>query len=516
MSEARTKGFVVLLLTLLTALVFWPATGNDFVFDDQELMLTERRAVGGLTREGLAWAFTSTDIALYAPLARLSTLLDFQLYGANPFGHHLTSVLLHGTASILIFLALAALTGALWNSAAVAALCVVHPLRVEPAAWVSGRADLLAGVFGILALYAWAHYLKRRNKAWAALSLGAFLLGMLSKIIVVTFPFVLLLLDYWPLGRLRPAGHGGGALAPGPDRGRAWEIAALLREKAGLFLVAAALTALSFHILQRSDMVYSLQDYPLLARAATSPISYIAYLGKTFWPSGLTVLYPHRWGSYNGWQVGGAFLLLAAVSAAAFVTARRHPYLPVGWFWFLGMLLPVIGLYQARLYPIADRYMYLPQVGLFIATIWIMARMGNGRGRGGIAASVAALALILACVPVSLKQVGHWKDGLSLFGHAVAVAPDVPLSRYNYGNRLAHAGRLSEAIDQLAEAVRLAPAYADARGNLGMLLADTGRDAEALGHLETYLNLGSSSSNRAFIETYVLMLKQRLGHPAPK
>lgn len=281
MGGVRTKCLIVLLLAAVTATVFWSATGNDFVFDDREYMLADKHAFDGLTREGLARAFTSTGLSLYAPISRLSGMLDLNLYGRNPFGHHLTSLLLHGANSVLIFLALAALTGALWKSAAVAALCAVHPLRVEPAAWISGRADLLAALFGFLALLAWSRYLRRRSGAWAALAVGAFLLGMLSKAIVMTLPLALLLLDFWPLGRMRPPGQTGGDPARSPGPGRARASAALLGEKAGLFLVATVLTGVSLFILQRGPLVVSVERYPLSARATTSLVSYATYVGKT-------------------------------------------------------------------------------------------------------------------------------------------------------------------------------------------------------------------------------------------
>ena len=492
MGRAGTKGLISVFLAAATAAVFWPAAGGDFVFDDRVYVQAGNFADGGLSREALAWAFRSTEISLYAPLARLSGALDFHLYGKDPFGHHLTSLLLHGANSVLIFFALAAFTGALWKSAAVAALCAVHPLRVEPAAWVSGRADLLAALFGLLALLAWIRFLRRRGAAWAALAAGALLLGMLSKTIVMTLPFALLLLDFWPLGRVRVPG-GGGEPGRGLGPGRTRVFAELLGEKAGLFLVAAALAGVSLYLLQHGSMVVSADKYPLAARAATSLVSYSFYVGKTLWPSGLTVFYPHRWGAFAPWELAGAVVLLAVVSASTVGAVRRRPYLATGWLWFLGTLLPVIGLYQARQYPVADRYAYLPQIGLFVMAVWGLEDLGGGRRRGKALAAVAVLALILTCVPLSLAQVRHWKDDYTLFSHAVAVTKDNWLAHSNFGTALRDRGELEQAYAEFVRARELNPGSAETRYNLGIVLIDLKRYREATVEFEAALLLGPDS-----------------------
>jgi tetratricopeptide (TPR) repeat protein len=366
-----------------------------------------------------------------------------------------------------------------WESAAVGALCAVHPLRVEPAAWISGRADLLAALFGALALYAWAGFLRRRGRAWAALALAAFLLGLLSKLTVAALPFLLLVLDWWPLGRMRPRG-GGGPAARAPGRGPAGGLAALLGEKAALFLLTAAMVGVTFLIIHRGPMVVTAREYPLPARAATSLISYGFYVVKTFWPTGLAVFYPHRWGAFDWRELLGSALLLTAVSAAALATARRRPYLLAGWLWFLGVLFPVIGLYQARQYPVADRYGYLPQVGLFLMVAWCLGDWRRSRGPGRTLAPAVAVALVLACVPVSRAQVRHWKDEVSLFSHAVAVAPDSALSHYNLGLAYLALGRDEEAAAANRRALALEPGDALASNNLGVACSNLGRRTEAI------------------------------------
>jgi Flp pilus assembly protein TadD len=480
----------MLLVAAATATAFWPATGNDFVFDDRSMLLTERRATGGFSGDALAWAVTSTDFSLYHPLARLSALLDFQLHGKNPSGHHLTSLLLHGAVNLMVFLALVEFTGAVWKSAAVAALCAVHPLRVEPAAWIGGRADLLAAIFGILALLAWGRHLRRRSRAWAAVAVGAFTLGMLSKTIVMTLPFVLLLLDYWPLGRLRPDREGRAQARPA---GNGPGIAALFKEKAGLFMVATLMAGMALFLLQRGAVAGPLATYPLPARAATILVSYATYVCKTLWPASLTVFYPHRWGAFAWWEVGGAVLLLSALSAVALLSARRRPFLAVGWLWFLGMLLPVIGLYQARQYPVADRYTYLPQIGLFVMAVWGLEGLVAGRSRNKVLVSALVLALVLACIPASLAQVRHWKDEAALFAHALAVTSGNWLAHNNLGEVLLRQGREEEAAAQFTQALRLRPAYPEALNNLGIVYARQGRLEEALASCREALRLWPGS-----------------------
>jgi Tfp pilus assembly protein PilF len=493
MGGARTKVLIATLLAVVTTTVYWPATSNDFVFDDRHYLLTEKHFLGGLSGKGFVWAFASSDLSLYVPLARLSAMLDFQLYGSNPFGHHLTSLLIHGAVCVLIFLALEALTGALWKSTAVAALCAVHPLRVEPVAWISGRADLLAALFGFLALLAWVHYLRRRSVPWAMVAVGSFLLGMLSKPIVMTLPFVLLLLDFWPLGRVRPTASADSGAVHDLKPGRVREIAALFREKSWLFLATAVLVGVSLYILQRGPMVVSAEKYPFSARVVTSLISYATYVKKTIWPADLAVIYPHRWGAFPWWEWGGAALLLVVLSGAAVLAARRRPYLAVGWIWFLGTLLPVIGIFQARLYPVADRYMYFPQIGLFVMAVWGLEDVGRGRRRGKALASVAVLAPILICVPVSLAQVRHWKDDYTLFSHAVAVTKDNWLAHSNFGTTLRGRGELERAYAEFVRARVLHPGSAENRYNLGIVLIDLKRYREAAVEFEAALRISPDS-----------------------
>jgi Flp pilus assembly protein TadD len=525
----KARALVALLLAVGTLLFFWPATRNGFVFDDRSFMLREKRLVAGLTGEGISWALKSTDISLYVPLTRLSTMLDFQLYGAAAWGHHLTNLLLHAANGSLLFLALAALTGALWRSAGVAVLFAVHPMHVEPVAWVSGRADLLAAFFGLLTLLAWRRHLGRPGWPGTVLTALLFFLGMASKGIIVMLPFALLLLDFWPLGRLKGFRAG-------------WRASAVLvREKAALFAVTALMTGVMLYSLIPGPFVVSTERYPLAARAATSCVSYATYLGKTFWPTGLAVFYPQRWGAIPGWEWGGAALLILGVSAGAILAARRFPYLPAGWFWFLGTLLPVIGLFQAREYAIADRYSYLPRIGIFVVVVWGLSDLVRARRWSGAVGAAAVAAAVLACLPVSAAQLGYWRDDLALFGHAldvtsgnwvahngvglelvargdveggiahyrkaIAIRPGYVEGHNNLGVALAALGRRDEAIASYRAAVRLNPRFPDARYNLGNALAALGRDEEAAAEYRSVLE--TSPGHTLALTNLALVLARR-------
>jgi Flp pilus assembly protein TadD len=500
-ASARARSLVALLLAALAVALYLPVAGNGFVFDDRTFILSELRLRDGLSREGVAWALRDATAAMYVPVARLSHQLDFQLYGAAPAGHHVSSVLLHAANGALLFLALAGLTGALWRSAAAAALFAVHPMNVEAVAWVSSRADLLAAFFGLLTLLAWTRALRRPGPGWRLAAAAAFLLAMLSKGVVMTLPFALLLLDAWPLGRLGPGPPPAPAARRATGAGRGGRIAALVGEKWLLFAVAAALVGVSLSLLKSRSQEISVAAFPLPARAATVLVSYVAYLGKAFWPARLAVVYPHRWGAYPWWQPVAAAAVLCALTAAALAVRRRLPYLAAGWLWFLGTLVPVIGFYQARYYEMADRYAYLPLIGLSVALVWGLGDLARRFRHGTAACATLVAALIVACLPASRAQARHWRDDLALFSHALAVTQDNWVARYSVGLELLKRGARTEAKAQILEALRLRPDYADALNGLGQILLEEGdlpgaaaRFSAALAaqpdHAEALSNLG--------------------------
>ncbi len=507
-----------LMMVVLTMAVFLPVAGHDFLNFDDNVYLTENPQVrAGLTREGVAWALTTGWTFGGHPLTWLSHQLDVSLFGLRPGWHHLVSALLHTANALLLFLLLRWLTGSLWAPLLTAALFAVHPLHVESVAWAAERKDVLAGLFWMLTMGAYLRWLRRPGAGRYLLLLLSFALGLMAKAMLVTLPLVLLLLDWWPLGRWGVA-QGPAASLPGggpaPPIGRALPAGGrLLREKAPLLLLAVASSVVASIATHRGGAVLSLDRYPFPFRLANALVSYAAYLAKTVWPSRLNVYYlmPHP-----GWGAGrlaAAAGLLLAMTAAAVFHHRLHPYLIVGWLWYLGTLVPVIGLVQVGEQARADRYTYLPLIGVFIMIAWSGAGLSARLPSFRPALACAAGLVVLALAGVAYRQVGYWKDSSTLFTRALEITPDnwlargnlgayhylrgemvealphlrevvslrpaLPKARYYYGNVLYEQGRIGEALDQYEEAIRLQPGYAEALVNRGMALGRLGRAAEA-------------------------------------
>ena len=467
-------------LVLLTVLVFAPVVGHDFVsLDDPAYVTANRQVRRGLTAEGFRWAWGAEVAANWHPLTLLSHMLDGELYGLDPGGHHLTSLLLHTANAVLLFVVWRRLTGAGGRSAVVAALFAVHPLHVESVAWIAERKDVLSGFFFLLTLAAWLGWVRRPTPRRYLLALLAFVLGLLAKPMLVTVPLVLLLLDVWPLERL-PRG------APAAELRRA--LGRLLREKLPFFI--AALAAGGVALFTQREALFPLAALPLAQRAANALLAYAAYLGDTFWPRGLAVFYPLP-PAQPAWRVALAAALLAALTALALARLRRSPWLAVGWLWFAGMLVPVIGLLQVGSQARADRYTYLPSIGLFVALVWEVCALVQGpsqrpaRRPGATRAALAAAAL-LAIVPLAVAaraQVATWRDSLTLFQHALAVTERNLMAEMRVGTELARRGDHAGAERHLRAAVRIAPGAPRPQAALGRWLHQRGRPREALPHL---------------------------------
>ena len=362
----------------------------------------------GITRAGLAWATTAKVASNWHPLTMLSHMLDGQLYGLDPAGHHATSLLLHLANVLLLFEVLRRMTGAVGRSAVVAALFAVHPTHVESVAWIAERKDVLSALFWILAMEAWARYARQPSIGRYGLVALLMILGLMAKPMVVTLPFALLLLDVWPLERLR--------------LGWRW----LAVEKLPLLALSAASSLITLRYQETS--LAPLDAVPWSLRAANALVSYVAYLGKLFWPRDLAVFYPIP-PAIPLWKAAGAALLLAAITALAVWRTRREPWLPTGWLWFLGTLVPVIGLVQVGRQAMADRYTYIPSIGLFLAVVWSVAELL--KEHRAVQATVAGIG-ILALAAITRVQIGYWADSATLFRHALAATDD--------GNYLAHIG----------------------------------------------------------------------------
>ena len=468
----RQVQWALLLLLALTLAAYARVLGHSFVDWDDPSYVTENAHVrAGLTPAGIAWAFTSTGFANWHPLTWLSHMLDVSLYGFAAWGHHLTSLLLHLANTALLFAALRRLTRSPWRSLAVTALFALHPLHVESVAWVAERKDVLCTGFWFAALWAYARYVERPSAGRYALIAGALALGLLCKPMLVTLPLTLLILDAWPLRRFAGAGVG-----------EAWQ---RVVEKVPLFALALAAAAMAW----RTQKTYgAVTESPLATRLAGAVLGCFGYLEKMAWPAGLCAFYPYRpHPPALEVAVKAAALVLVSVTVAGF--ARRKPYLAAGWLWYLVTLLPVVGIVRIGQQQMADRYTYVPLAGIFVMLAWGAADLA-ARFRLPRANQVAAAALVIVVLAVlTWRQVETWKDGVTLWGRALAVGGNSTVTRNNLGVALENAGRLEEAAVHLAEAIRLEPHNTRAHANLGNVRFSEGRFADAARSYDEALRL---------------------------
>jgi protein O-mannosyl-transferase len=470
-SAFKKPGVIVPALLLLVAAVFRPVVHYPFTgFDDDIVVLNNPWVRGGIVGGGLRWAFTTFRAGMWFPLTWISHMVDVQLFGLQAGMHHLTNLLLHAATTALLFLLLGALTGSRGKSAFVAALFAVHPLHVESVVWVTERKDVLSGLFWVLTVAAYVRYVRHAGRLRYLALLAVFTLGLMTKPMLVTLPFVLLLLDFWPLGRLRIGKIG----APVTLANRPLFLAA---EKLPLLALSAGISLVTVAFQERITAVVSLEALPLRARLANAVHAYVWYLGKTLLPTKLAILYPHSGTVVAALAVVAALLLLTVVSWSVLRAAQSRPAVAVGWLWYLGMLVPVIGLVQIGTYARADRFTYLPLIGLFLATAWGVPDASSRRYRALL--PWAAGAVILSLAAAASIQVGYWRDDESLFGHALAVTRENWMVHGNLGATLMEKSDLEGAIAQFEAALRINPAYELARLNLGQALSRLGRSDEA-------------------------------------
>ena len=621
------RWLLAVLLVLVTLAVYWPATRGGFIAYDDNLLVTENPQVQkGLTLEGMELAWFNPVNCLWHPLTVMSHMLDCQLFGLNPWGHHLTSVLLHGLNAGLVFALLKQMTGATWRSLLVAALFAVHPLRVESVAWVAERRGLLSGFFGLLALMAYARYAQRRMqnaecrmqnpaapnlqhvsrftfhaRTFYLLSLGFFACGLKSKPTLLTWPFVMLLLDYWPLRRMQNeecspvkwkadfTGQGmkneeSGDTDHAPRNTfhvsrftfhsrQSQSFFPLLVEKIPFFVLVALSSVVTFVVQMRTGALVSMEILPAGARVGNALISYCHYLGKLFWPVDLAVLYTHPILAAvtltypNPAHVplgpvvlaGGLFLGLSALVCA---WPRRHPYLLVGWLWYCGVLVPVIQVIQTGTHGMADRYTYLPSLGVMILAVWGVYELMQGKAAGGvereerreerqereereereergsvghalarstlhasrstlILLSVAGGAAIVLCVALTRQQIGYWRDSETLFRHLLEVTKNNYAGHVNLGTVYSRRGQLDEAIREYRESLRLNPYYGLTHYNLGNALLQKGEVDEAIQHyqlailllpmyVDSYNNLGLALRKKGRVDEAIRQFQEAL------
>jgi tetratricopeptide (TPR) repeat protein len=503
----------VLLLIGTTLAIFWPLGNHEFInLDDDVYVYHNPQVKAGLTLKGVIWAFTSLKTSNWHPLTWLSHMLDCQLYGLNPGAHHVTSLLFHIANTVLLFWVLKRMTGRIWASSFVAALFALHPLHVESVAWVAERKDVLSTFFWMLTLWGYLRYTERPGLNRYLLAILFFALGLLFKPMLVTVPFVLLLLDYWPLGRF--SFRRGAVDSPNPKssrvRGQGPVPLRLVLEKVPFFVLSAISSLLTFFVQRSGGAVGSLQRLPMETRLANAIVSYAHYIQKMVWPRNLAVLYPYPDMIAMG-QVGLAGILLLGISVFVFRWARTRPYLLVGWLWYLGTLVPVIGLVQVGTQAMADRYTYVPLIGLFIMIAWGIPDILAGWRYRKATLTVSAVLLLSIFMVVTNLQIQKWHDNIRLFTHTLKVTNRNALIHYNLGIALSVQRKDGEAMAHYKEALWIDPNYVEAYNNLGVTLADQGKTQEAISYysqalrinpkyVEAHNNLGNVLAKQGKIE----------------
>jgi protein O-mannosyl-transferase len=480
LTQNQLFAIICLVLATLTLTVYWPLTSHPFInFDDDDYIVGNTHVTSGLSWANLIWAFKTGDAANWHPLTWISHMMDCNLYGLNAGGHHLMNLLFHIANTLLLFLLLKNMTGAMWRSAFVAALFAWHPLHVESVAWASERKDVLSAFFLLLSLLAYTCYAQKKaaNRQVSTinyfLALFFFACGLMSKPMVVTLPFVLLLIDFWPLKRIS-----------NPEF-RISNFKFLILEKIPFFALAAAASAVTFLVQKTAGAFW---QSPLPLRLANAALAYVRYISKLFWPADLAIVYPypHHWPMI---VVIGAVLLLVAWTALFIFRARQNPYLVVGWFWFLGTLVPTIGLVQVGAQSMADRYTYIPSIGFFILVIWGANALFDLRPERKKFLPLAGGVALTGCLAVTSLQLNYWQSSIQLFFHAVSVTTDNYVADNTLGKAFELSGDKKRALFLYSETVRLEPRYPQGQFNLAMSLLEYGRTAEALEHLKIAANL---------------------------
>jgi len=515
MKQTSNKSVFVIYagLALVTFIGLGPVIKNEFLnYDDDEYITENPNIASGLSIQSVTWAFTTSYASNWHPVTWLSHILDCQLFGLDSRWHHLSSLLLHTANTLLLFYILRRMTGATWRSAFVAIAFAIHPLHVESVAWAAERKDLLSGFFFMLTIIAYIRYAERPTIAKYLPVVLFFSLGLMSKPMLVTLPFVLLLLDYWPLQRLqwKPAIN---------RRGNSvWKLAV---EKIPLFILAACSSAITVIIQRGTGAVITLERYPLDIRICNAIISYLGYIVKMFYPVRLAIFYPLQPYNIPKWQPIVSLLALIIITAAVIYRARRQRYLPVGWLWYVGTLIPVIGLVQVGSQAMADRYTYLPSIGIFIIVAWGAAELALKVPLRRIVLTILGATIVTTMLICTKLQLRHWRNNFTVYEHALAVTEENFNILYNYGHALSKRGRFKEAAEQLEKALRLCPREPDTYNNLGSALKETGKIKEAIeiwrkalvldpNHKLAHFQLGLTLSQQGNYEEAIYHLQEAL------
>ncbi len=479
-------------LALATLFAYEPIRYNTFVEHDDDVYVTENPHInGGITAESVVWALTNPHASMWHPLTSLSHMLDCQLFGLNPFWHHLTNLFFHVANALLLFLILKSITAAVWPSLFVAAVFALHPLNVESVAWAAERKNVLSGLFWMLTIAVYIWYAQWPHMRRYLLVILVFGLCIMTKPTVVTLPFVLLLLDYWPLDRWQRESQDNGTDSPQSIRRsgiyQRFSARRLIIEKVPLFLLAAFLSIVTFVFQKAGGVVAATEHMPLGIRISNALVSYLTYIGKVVYPSRLAVLYLHPREYPPLWLPILCFIILIGISLIIYKLGRA--YLAIGWLWYIGTLVPVIGLVQAGNQSRADRYTYLPAIGLLIMASWGIAELLRRWRYRSLGLSISACLLLVVLSMCTRRQVQYWQNDLTLFGHAAKVTKNNYVMLNNYGESLLKRGQPDEAIEQFRETLCVHPEYHMAHNNLGVACAVKGKMDQAIEHYTTALRL---------------------------
>jgi len=511
---------ICLILAATTFAVYWQVHSYEFVtYDDNKYVYDNPNVTAGLTGEGIKWALTTGYFSYWHPLTWMSHMVDCELFGLNAGRHHFVNLLFHIANTLLLFIVLKRMTCGLWQSAFVAAAFALHPLHVESVAWVAERKDLLSCFFWLVTMGVYMRYTRRPAAGRYLLTLAAFAMGLMSKPTVVTLPFALLLLDYWPLGRFEDEQRVKEAEEPSRELPKSffpWRtFYRLVLEKVPFFALSVFSGIVTFLNQQTGDAVVSLQHLSIVSRIANAVTSYVRYLGKMIWPSRLAVFYPHSYvKTIPVWQIGVSAMILLVISLVVVRLFRTQKYLATGWLWFLGTLVPMIGLVQVGGQGFADRYSYIPFTGLFIIIAWGAPELLQRLPYRKVIIALAAVVLISAMMVRTWVQTGHWQNNYTLFSHAVAVTENNSNMNYDLAVTLYNQGRLDEAIIHYREALRIEPGNFKAHVNLGIALSEQGQYDEALEHFNIAVRLDPDSHDAHYNLGLALLLQGRLNEAA--
>ena len=531
---------VYVLLMVATLAVFWQVNQFDFINLDDPVYVTENKSIqSGITSNGVQWAFSTTYAQFWHPLTWLSLMFDYQLYGLNAGGYHLTNLILHLMSMLLLFWLFNRMTGAIWRSAFVAALFALHPLHVESVAWIAERKDVLSAFFWMLTLCLYVYYTEKPVTKRYLLVLLCFACGLMSKSMIVTLPLVIILLDYWPLDRLQsqkigtnitekvPISTNSGRKKTKTKKGALKEniylptdqklseakIAGIItlwqiKEKIPFFILSAVFSILTLYAQYKP----SFKGFPLSSRIANAPVSFVTYLEKTFWPHDLAIFYPFT-DQLPAWQILGATLLIIVISTAVIVTVKRMPYLFVGWLWYAITLLPVIGIVQVGNHAMADRYTYLPLIGISIMLAWGIPSLIKREETRKTVLFPAGLVFLAILSFLTWQQCGYWKNSIVLFEHALQITKNVDLAHYNLGVALSGKGRNNEAIYHYNKAISIKPAFANAYNNRGNSYDELGQHQQAIEDYNKAIDLDPNNikiyNNRG--RAYLILDSKKLG-----